>query len=332
MKYIKYGIIYLALILLNLSLVSQADAKIIKKVAQTGLQFLKVDMAARPAAMGGAVTVAINGADAMFYNPAGLTEMDAATDFFVTRTNWLADIEYTAGALARDLGNWGVIGVNFISSDYGRVIGTRVTDTEQGFEETGDLEVGAYAIGLSYARALTNKFQVGGQVKFAAQQLGSNLMPNGTTRTNKVSGLAYDFGTIFYPGFRSFRLGMSVRNFSPQFKYEDDPFQLPLTFRIGFAMDVLDLVGGMSDHALIVDVDALHPRDFYERLHLGAEYWYADMIALRAGYKTNYDEEGLALGFGLDYDILGMGLQIDYSYSHMGSLSNVNRFTIGGTF
>ena len=38
---------------LSLFLVSSSNAQEIKKVAQTGLQFLKVDMLARGAAMGG---------------------------------------------------------------------------------------------------------------------------------------------------------------------------------------------------------------------------------------------------------------------------------------
>ncbi|HKJ69627.1 MAG TPA: PorV/PorQ family protein [bacterium] len=311
--------------------VSAQDEQI-EKVGQTGFQFLKIDVAARPAAMAGATTMGSMGADAMFYNPAGLSEMGVSGDFFASRVSWFADMNLNAGALAKDFGNWGVLGVNFVSIDYGKLIGTRVADNEQGYVETGDLDVGAYAVGVSYARALTNKFKVGGQVKFTSQRLGSNLMPDGETVKNEVSTLAYDFGTIFYPGWQSFRFGMSVRNFSPQIRYEENTFELPLTFRIGAAMSMFDLIGGLSNQSLLFEVDALHPRDYSERLHLGAEYWYSDLIALRAGYKFNYDEEGLNLGFGINYGVAGVKLKFDYAYSSFGLFNNVNRITIGGSF
>ncbi len=125
---------------------------------------------------------------------------------------------------------------------------------------------------------------------------------------------------------------MSVRNFSPQIKFQEEAFELPLTFRIGVAMDLFDFVGGLSNQSLVLGIDALHPRDYSERIHVGAEYMYSDLIALRAGYKFNYDEEGLNLGFGLKYGIGGVNVKFDYSYTSFGIFDGVNRFTIGGTF
>ncbi len=320
------------LLFISLVFIQVGSAKEIKKVAQTGLQFLKIDMSARSAGMGGAYTMVGNDASALFGNPAGISEMESTYDVFGSRVNWVADIYYSGAAAAANLGNLGTFGLHFMTSEYGEIIGTRVADNEAGYVETGNLDLDTYVVGFSYARRLTNKFTMGGTVKFTSQHLGSNLMPSGETVTNKVSGLGYDFGTIFYPGFRSLRVGMSIRNFSPQFKYEETAFELPLTFRIGFAMDVLDLVGGMNNHSLVVDLDAIHPRDYTERIHVGGEYWYGDIIALRAGYKSNYDEQGLSLGFGLKYEISGIDLKFNYAYSDFGALSNVNRITIGGAF
>lgn len=127
-------------------------------------------------------------------------------------------------------------------------------------------------------------------------------------------------------------MGMSIRNFSDQFEYEETPFDLPLTFRIGVAMNILDLFGGVQNNQLLVSLDALHPRDWTERLHLGAEYIFADLLAVRAGYKTNYSSEGLSVGFGLNPTVMGLDLSLDYSYSTAGVFSGVNRFTIGGSF
>ena len=303
----------------------------IRKLAQTGLQFLEVDVSPHAAAMGDAFLMVGNDANAMFYNPAGIAKMQSEFDFFAGHTRWIADISYNAGGIVKNMGNWGSVGLSFITANYGNIIGTRVASNDKGFIETGNVSVGAYAFGLAYARRLTDKFSVGGQIKYVSQHLGENLFANGSTVKNKVSGLAYDFGTIFYPGFKSFRFGMSVRNFSPQFKYQETPFQLPLTFRIGFAMDVLDLMGEHSN-SLLIDVDAIHPRDYTERINIGGEYWFRNIFAIRGGYKFNYEEQGLTAGFGFKKDVAGFSIKMDYAYQDFGVFSNVNRVSFGLSF
>ena len=323
----------LTILVLPFFLLPSAKGEDLKKVAQTGLQFLKVDMLASAAAMGGAFTMAGKGANAMFYNPAGMSTTESGFDLVTSNTSWIADINYIAAGIARSFGNLGTVGVSFVTSDYGDIQGTRLdASSADGYVETDIGNVNSQAIGISYARILTDKFRVGGQVKFTSQALGANLMPEGETKNNEVSGLAYDFGTIFYPGFKSLAFGMSIRNFSPQYKYEDEAFELPLTFNIGTSVNLFDFVNGPSNSALLIAVDAVHPRDYSERVHVGAEYLFADLLAVRAGYKTNYDEEALSMGFGVKYAVGGIGLRIDYSYSQLGSFDGVSRITIGGSF
>ena len=305
----------------------------VKKLAQTGLQFLKVEMSPRSAAMGGAYTLAGNDATAMFSNPAGMALSDSKGDVFVGRVPWIAGISYNAVALMTSLGNMGNVGISFVNASYGDdIIETRYDAlSEKGFEEFGQVDVGAYAVGVSYARSLTDKFTVGGQVKRTYQHLGSNLFPDSSTVTNEVSGLAYDFGTVFYPGFKSFRFGMSIRNFSRDFRYQEESFSLPLTFRIGFAMDVLDFLGDHSN-PLLIAVDAIHPRDYTERINLGAEYLLNNMFAFRFGYRFNYDIEGLTAGFGAMLNVGPSSIRIDYAYSDMGPFGMTNRIAVGFSF
>ena len=122
---------------------------------------------------------------------------------------------------------------------------------------------------------------------------------------------------------------MSIRNYSSQIKYYEENFQLPLTFAISFGMDVLDLISEEHQNSLILAVDAIHPRDYTERIHLGGEYWFKNMFALRAGYKFNYDEEGLTAGVGLKYTIAGTSIKLDYAYSDLGIFETVSRFSLG---
>ena len=311
----------------------------IKKLAQTGLQFLKIDVGARPAAMAGAFMMVGNDASAMFYNPAGIALFRSTTDLFVSRTEWIVETKYNAAAIVQNFGNWGNVGLSLITCDYGEIMGTRFASTTKGYEDTGPLDIGGYAVGVAYARQLTDKFSLGAHVKYAHQRLGENdyiAEDTGERETveNKVSGLAYDLGTLFYPGFRSFRMGMSIRNFSPQFVYQNTEFELPLTFTLGFAIDIFDFVPSLQEsQSLVLAVDAVHPRDYTERLHIGGEYWYMDMIALRGGYKFNYDEESFTAGAGIKYEIEGgFALKIDYSYSDMEFFDAINRISIGASF
>ncbi len=320
---------FLISILLLVFCIGKVNAEI-KKVAQSGYQFLKIDADARAAAMGGAFTIVGSGASAMFYNPAGMTEGSENISFFTNHTNWLSDINYYTLGITKRLGNIGVIGFNIHTSDYGEIIGTQVADNTAGFVETGNVDVDASAMGVSFAKSLTDKFAVGGQVKFVSQDLGTTLMPDGEEKSNKTDGLAYDFGTLYYPGIKSFRFGMGVRNFSKNFKYEDDSFPLPLTFTIGVAMDMFDFIGNYGDkNNFLVELDAVHPVDYTERLNIGFEYGYNKMLFIRGGYKFNHDTEGLSLGLGFSLRLLGFLTNLNYSFNEAGDFSPVNRISIG---
>ncbi len=337
---------YVAIVIVSFALIAPAHAGEMKKVGQTGFQFLKADMSARSAGMGGAFVMAGDDATAMFHNPAGLAYVSSGIDAFATMTQWIADINYSAAGLAVGLGNFGTIGVNFIAADYGDIIGTRLpylaTDTEAditaGFVETGMLDATALSVGATYARRLTDKFLVGGQARYAYQQLGESVLPtdvadSNKTVTNEVSGLSFEIGTIFYPGlWPSLKVGMDIKNFSQEFEYKDEPFQLPLTFTLGFAVDLFEVIGLDGGNSLLLAVDALHPRDYSERIHVGTEFTFMDFASIRAGYKFNYDIESLSLGGGLNLAWVGVGLRVDAAYSLIEDFDDVLRFTVGASF
>jgi hypothetical protein len=302
----------------------------ITKLGQTGLNFLDIGVGARASAMGEAFIMVGNDANAIFYNPAGIAQLDGKFDLVASMTDWFADIKYHAAGVVMNAGIWGNFGFSIIAPDYGVITGTRLAPTEEGYEETGILDVNALAAGFVYARELTDRFAVGGQIKYCSQHLGSNLLADDEIVENEVSGLAYDFGTIFYPGYpvESFRIGMTITNFSAQFKYEQESFQLPLTFKLGIALDILDLLGEHPDRTFVLEIDAIHPRDYSQRVHIGGEAWYKNMVALRMGYKFNYDEAGLTAGLGFNIG----GIKIDYAYNYFGSFDAVNRVSLGVSY
>jgi hypothetical protein len=108
-------------------------------------------------------------------------------------------------------------------------------------------------------------------------------------------------------------------------------WSLPLRFRVGMAMDMIGTDGvltGYDDHRLTLTVDGLHPNDSVESIGFGLEYGWSETIYLRSGYKANHDSEDVTFGGGILVPISGVDLGIDYSYSDMGDLEDVQRAAI----
>lgn len=321
------GLILLVAMLMVTLLVSSSQATV-TKYAQAGMPFLKIDPDGRSAGMGSAVTAVSNNALAMFSNPAGMGYTEGL-DLAITQTNWIADISHYAIGAAYGLANLGTFGVNVVYMDYGDMrrtapySGSDPTLKDVGYLDLGTFTVGEYAIGLSYSRRISSQFSIGGNVKFVRQDLSwsetLDVSSGEKVRTDNVQDLAaFDFGTLYFTGWKDLRIGMSIRNFSDQGRYVDQRFELPLTMSLGAAMNILSIWSDDTTHMLNVAIDAQHPRDYEERLHLGFEYVLAEMLALRAGYKFNYDEEGLTFGVGVDKSFGTFGVRFDYAYGAFG--------------
>lgn len=307
-----------------------------KKLAQTGFQFLSVGMDARATAMAEAFITVEGTSASLFYNPAGLARIPTFFDVSLNKLNWIADISYVSGAVAFNIGQnrYGVFGISFLTVDYGEFQWTRVASNEQGFEDIGEgwPMPTAYAIGLGYAKELSDRFAVGGQIKYVYQRLGKSYIPiyaPGDTlireKSYDLSVFAYDFGTQYKTGFKSLTFGMTVRNFSREIKYEREGFQLPLTFKIGISIDAFDFFPQIGDaHSLLVAVEGVHPRSYPEFMNFGLEYSFMDMVSLRAGYVTNKDEYSFTYGLG----IRKFGFAIDYSYTPFNIFDSISRFTV----
>src|ERR1039457_26948 len=203
------------------------------KLAQTGLQFLEIGMSPRAEAMGGAYVISGNEADALFYNPAGIARVNSTYDIIFNRVQWFADINYNAVGITYKpySGLYGTFGLSILSADYGDFYGTTVAfGTPAGYINTGVFSPKAFAIGLSYGKQLTDRFSIGGQVKYLDQTLGSNIITaGGPALKNEVSGLAFDFGMIYSTPIRGFDFGMTINNFAQDFEYQQYEFEAPLT-------------------------------------------------------------------------------------------------------
>lgn len=315
------------------------------KLAQTGFQFLSVHPDARGVAMGEALTALPGYSISIFYNPANIAFTEAFLDFSLNQNKWIADINHYSGSMAflPWKGRYGVFAFSFLSVDYGEFLGTDVDPTsEKGYIDTGTFSPTAYAVGVAYSKALSDRFGFGVHLKYVSQDLGSSLIPspdrdpgnpndlNTITKSYSEGVLAFDFGTIYRTGFKSLAFGMSVQNFSREVRFESEGFQLPLVFNIGISMDMFDWIMPDSKiHSFVLAVDANHPRDTREQLKIGGEYLLMDILALRFGYHSNVDERDVSFGVGLKKDFGNSGgrIAIDYAYTPFGVFDNVQRFS-----
>jgi Type IX secretion system protein PorV len=320
------------LAVLSVMIFSSGGFAQIDKIAQTGMKWLSIPVGARGAALGNAYTAGTPDASSVFWNPAA-TALVPGAQIFVNQTQWIADINITAASVTYELVDIGVIGVHYMAADYGTFNRTQFSSSPDNLYETaGTFKPSDFAIGVSYARRVSDKFSFGANLRFLHEDLVGGL--EGTFADPKsydatLDAFAFDIGTLFYTGYKDLRIGMSAQNISAEQKYKYEAFPLPLTFKFGIAMDVAKayFLDENSNQSVTVMVDAIHPRDFSERIHFGLEYGFDQMYFLRAGYKTNYDEENLSLGAGVAVDVSGFKVIVDYSYINFENFDPVQMFS-----
>ncbi len=303
----------------------------IERVGQSGWQFLKVNADARQAALGGAFgALGYGDANTVFGNPAALAYVENV-DVALNRTQWVADIGYSSAAVARRFGGLGVFALSVAALDYGQMAET-INSPIEGEGRTEAVVTGNtfgatdLAAGVSYARQITDRLAIGGNVRWIREQIADVSMTN----------WSLDFGTNFYTGFRSLRLSFTARNFGPdsrflgyseEFQSEPADVRMPVEFQFGTAMDFFD--GDGSTRALTLSTSAYQPNDGPPKINLGAEYRYAGVLAVRSGYRFNYDEQSLTLGAGLNYALGAYEGRVNYGYLGFGALGTVHMFSVG---
>ncbi len=315
------------------------------KVGTTAAQFLKVGAGARAIGMGNAQTALGGDIYSIYWNPAGLAGIQSSTEVAFNHAQWLADITYDFAAAALNLGELGVVSASFttlsVPEDEVRTIAA-----PEGDGRTWD--AGSIAITMGYSKSLTDRFSVGMQVKFIRESVWNT----------SSSGFAVDIGTMYVTPFNDLVIGAAISNFGTKmsldgrdlrFNYDPnddqdtgpnnvpavlmtDEFDLPLTFRIGLAMDLYQ----SRFFKVTAAVDATHPNDNSEYLNSGIEASYDNMLFVRAGYKSLWkknSEEGLTLGGGIKYPIGGnMSICFNYGYADYNRLENVQFIDVGLSF
>jgi hypothetical protein len=282
------------------------------KVGTTGAQFLEIGVSPRADAIGGAFTAIADDASAIYYNPAGLVQLENR-QVMVSMIDYPADISYSFVGVALPLGFGGVIGFGYYGLDAGDMDVT-TPHQPQGVE---GWTFGAkdYALSLSYGRFLTDRFSVGLTLKVIDELY----------EEERSTGWGADVGTQYNTGWRNFKITMILANFGPDMKFITQNYPLPINFKFGGALDVLDNPG----HHAILAIEGSHPSDNREKYNVGMEYTFHKFASLRAGQRFEHDLGGLSVGGGVNFNISETyKARVDYGYQDFDALDAIHRFAL----
>ncbi|MCD6379963.1 PorV/PorQ family protein, partial [bacterium] len=262
----------------------------------SGAYSLKIPPGARANGMGQSNVALVNDGTSLWWNPAGMSFVQgSAVDLMHSQLvpGLASDVffEYIGGV--RNIGGGVSIGAAIQYLTYGEWEATMEGGQSLGIASSFEVSP---VIGGSIK--IMDNLSIGMNFKFVY----ISLAPKWATvegKEGKGSSVAVDMGAIWRVpeldlfGYRISRLnlGMCLSNFGPSISYidSDQAAPLPRTVRGGFAYtpyfdEVAELrfVGEIERELIIVDVSSIY--------HGGAEFIYANLFAIRAGYV--YDDDG----------------------------------------
>ncbi|HET6566905.1 MAG TPA: PorV/PorQ family protein [Rhodothermales bacterium] len=327
---------FLMIMLLSVVVV---DANAQRKAGRNGAAFLEIGVGAREAALGSAATSLDGGANQIFWNPAGAAlhqgqRLSAAFSY----NSWIADLKYTAAAVGYNFGSIGTITIGaqmFGVSDIPANRENGYTDeqlqeliTDTGTSPTFDYQ--DLALSASFSRYFFDRLTLGATVKYV----------NETIDDVGASAVAFDFGSVYRIGISGWQIAARLSNLGSSMEFYNQDNPLPLTFSIGTSIYPINT----EQARLMLALDAIKPQDSQQLLFGGAELSFFDLLFLRGGYKFNYSGasdggttdraaintsvEGASLGGGIQYEISGHAVAIDYAFTQMKLLNDTHRFTL----
>ncbi len=318
-------------------------AGIFPKAGTTAAPFLKIGVGARAVALGDNYVAIANDASALYWNPAGITQLDKI-NFSATHTNWFAGLNHGAIALALPYDEESALGLEITYLTSGDIEQTTLDDPNGNgifYDATN------FAMGFTYARMLTDRFSVGIKGKYIQENIYNE----------EASTFAFDFGTLYKTDFRGMTIGMNMANFGGNMQMAGNDllnseentetgqvsetmkktgsWPLPIIFRVGIAVNIMDNMDSFiknDENRITLAIDGNHPSDNNETIGFGLEYEWNNLLAFRTGYKNNHDVQDLSFGGGLKMRISGVAFSIDYAYADFNDLDSVQRFTANLAF
>lgn len=221
---------------------------------------LKIGIGARAIGLGGAYTALSDDLSAIYWNPAGLVNINLA-QIYMMKNSWQADVNQS-----------------FLA--FSQLIEPRRFSFGSSINYLHQPGVKDLLISLAYAGQLRNNLSLGVGVT-SIQQMVNN---------QKARGIKGDLGLLFRPS-KNLVWGVCLQNLGQEMDFIKVIYSLPRTLKTGLAY--------LKDNSLI-SLDTELPKGNNPALMIGLERWLIKQIAVRCGWRyQKHNSTGLSLGLGL---------------------------------
>jgi len=281
----------------------------------SAFSFLKINVGARPVALGGAFTGLANDETALYYNPAGIADLE--TDRYVLGYhNYFVDMQSGFVGYIRSLNERQTVGFYANYLNYGTF-----TETDLQGNVTGDFGGGDFMLAATFAMRQSRLFSVGATAKFIRESI----------QDYSATGIALDIGARYTTDRGRYTAGLMVQNLGTQLSSlgEGEKDGLPMMLRGGGSARPKGL-------PMMFVGDVIIPFDNDIDFALGVEYYELAPLYLRLGWNSfgsNYRAEdsddglaGLSMGIGFDYN----SMQLSYAFTPAADLGESHRITLTG--
>ena len=272
----------------------------------TGADFLLMTTGARPDGMGQAFSAVADDINTLSFNPAGLGNIRTSQVGYGYES-FAAGIQYDFLGLGVPLGSIGVLGLGYID------MGTApFNSTANPAAPTSSAEDRAFIAG--WGKSFYD-FHVGITGKYITRQLD----------TVQGNGWGVDFGLRYRPA-PNWTIAASLMNVGRGIQLASvEP--LPTLVNTGLAWTAVE----QPLHTLtFAGNGTFNIATNTQQFGLGAEYWYQDQFALRAGYVLNsldlggpFNPDGFSAGAGIRISFL----ELDYAFQPLNTIGMVHRFS-----
>lgn len=273
----------------------------------TGLSFLKFGVSARSIAMGDAYSSISEDATAFMYNPARLN-FGVKSNLTLMHNVSIQDMNTDYVAVKFPLGEKFAMGIGLFTTSISDI---EIRNIPGAAVETFDAR--NLATGVSFGYKVNPNLSIGFTGKFLFEKI----------YVDEASGLGFDFGTNYSKN--NYSLAFVVSNLGSINELKNESSKLPALVRFGgsykFSRNLFGFNFGV-DGFKVLDGGKFH-------VHAGGEAGYKELVFLRLGYQTGYDNRGFSAGVGFKYKAIA----VDYAFvPYQSEFGSSNSFSLGINF
>lgn len=281
-----------------------------------GFEFLRTEIGARAAGMGGAYVGVTGDVHSIFYNPGSIVfirKKGASASYL----NNVMDFNVGAGAYIQPISSLSSFGVGIQYLDYGDFQGK-----DEFGRDTGTFGANDIALTGSFGRLIRKDLGIGISLKYIQSKIAGY----------SASAIAGDFGILYHLSDKGVTLGIGALNFGKSMDaFVDTKEDLPGQIKAGITKQLTHLPLMLSG-----EIRRFNDGEFF--FNGGGELQIRNSIRLRLGYSSVGRDQKLGLdsdrwsGFSIGGGILIRDMILDYSLSSMGGIGTQNRFTLSAFF